>query len=77
MPISCCGSSARPMRFAQVPVADFHVAVTDTVTWLKDHKIDVILVGLRYARTMAHDLHYQAIRAAIDDIAKKEHVLQD
>ena len=61
---------------AQVPVADFFVAVTDTVTWLKDHKIDVILVGLRYTRSMAQDLHYQAIRTAIKEIAKKEHVLR-
>ena len=61
---------------AQVPVADFYVAVTETVAWLKDHKIDVILVGLRYTRTMAQDLHYQAIRTAIKEIAKKENVLR-
>ena len=60
--------------FAQVPVADFHVAVSETIAWLKEHKIDVILVGLRYARSMAKDLHYQAMRAAIDDIARKQMV---
>ena len=62
---------------AQVPVADFYVAVSETVAWLKEHKIDVILVGLRYVRSMAKDLHYQAIRAAIDDIAKKQMVLRN
>ena len=62
--------------FAQVPVADFHVAVSETIAWLKEHKIDVILVGLRYARSMAKDLHYQAMRAAIDDIARKQMVLR-
>ena len=46
------------------------------VGFLKEHKIDVILVGLRYVRSMASDLHYQAIRAAIDDIAKKQMVLR-
>ena len=61
---------------AQVPVADFYVAVSETIAWLKEHKIDVILVGLRYARSMAKDLHYQAIRAAIDDIAEKQMVLR-
>jgi lysophospholipase L1-like esterase len=61
---------------AQVPVADFYVAVGDAVTWLKEHKIDVILVGLRYTRSMAQDLHYQAIRTAIKEIAKKDHVLR-
>lgn len=61
---------------AQVPVADFYVTVTDTVDWLKEHKIDAILVGLRYAKSMAKDLHYQAIRAAIKEIAGKQNVLR-
>lgn len=61
---------------AQVPVADFYVAVTEAVTWLKEHKIDVILVGLRYTRSMAKDLHYQAIRAAIKEIGKDQRVLR-
>jgi lysophospholipase L1-like esterase len=61
---------------AQVPVADFYVAVTEAINWLKEHKIDVILVGLRYTRSMAQDLHYQAIRTAIKEIALKEHVLR-
>jgi acyl-CoA thioesterase I len=61
---------------AQVPVADFYVAVSQTLAWLKEHKIDVILVGLRYARSMSKDLHYQAIRTAIQEVAKKENVLR-
>lgn len=61
---------------AQVPVADFYLTVTDAVTWLKEHRIDVILVGLRYARSMTRDLHYQAIRTAIKDIAAKQNVLR-
>jgi hypothetical protein len=59
-----------------VPVADFYVAVSETVAWLKDRKIDVILVGLRYAHSMAGDLHYQAIRAAIQEVAKERKVLR-
>jgi lysophospholipase L1-like esterase len=65
-----------PDAFAHVPVADFYVAVSETVAWLKDRKIDVILVGLRYARSMAGDLHYQAIRAAIQEVAKERKVLR-
>jgi acyl-CoA thioesterase I len=61
---------------AHVPVADFQAVVSETVTWLKERKIDVILVGLRYARSMAKDPQYQAIRAAIQDIAKKQNVLR-
>jgi lysophospholipase L1-like esterase len=61
---------------AQVPVADFHVAVSQTIEWLKEHKVDVILVGLRYAHSMVRDLHYQAVRAAIQDIATTRNVLR-
>jgi lysophospholipase L1-like esterase len=61
---------------AQVPVADFYVTVTDAVTWLKEHKIDVILVGLRYSKAMSKDLQYQAFRAAIKEIANQQNVLR-
>ncbi len=61
---------------AQVPVADFHDAVSQAVAWLKEHKIDVILVGLRYTRSMAKDQHYQAVRASIQAIAKEQNVLR-
>jgi hypothetical protein len=61
---------------AQVPVADFYASVSDAVRWLKEHKVDVVLVGLRYARIMANDLHYQAIRKAIQELAKEHNVLR-
>jgi hypothetical protein len=61
---------------AQVPVADFYVTVTETVSWLKEHKIDVILVGVRYAKSMVKDLHYQAMRSAIKEIASQQNVLR-
>jgi lysophospholipase L1-like esterase len=61
---------------AQVPVADFHDTVKETLGWLKDHNVDVILIGLRYARSMVKDQHYQAIRAAIAEVAKEQRVLR-
>jgi hypothetical protein len=61
---------------AQVPVADFQEAVSQTVEWLKAHKVDVILVGLRYARSLAKDAHYQSMRVAIKEIAKTHNVLR-
>jgi lysophospholipase L1-like esterase len=61
---------------AQVPVADVYLTVSNTVQWLKEHKIDVILVGMRYARSMAQDLHYQAMRTAIQQVAKELNVLR-
>lgn len=62
--------------FAQVPVEDFTTAVTEAVKWLKEHRIDVILVGLRYAQSMARDPQYQAYRKAIQSIGKEQNVLR-
>jgi lysophospholipase L1-like esterase len=61
---------------AQVPVADVQEAVSQTVEWLKAHKVDVIIVGLRYARSLAKDAHYQAMRGAIKEVAKTQNVLR-
>jgi acyl-CoA thioesterase-1 len=61
---------------ARVPIVDFHHSVARTVTWLKDHKTDVILVGLRYARSMAQDAHYQTMRTAMRSVAKEHNVLR-
>lgn len=62
--------------FAQLPVEDFTSAVVEALKWLKDHKADVILVGLRYTQSMARDPQYQAIRKAIQAIAKEQNVLR-
>lgn len=61
---------------AQVPVDEFKAAVTDAVTWLKDHKTDVALIGMQYARRMADDPHYQAVRAAVQAVAREQAVLR-
>lgn len=61
---------------ARVAVEDFHAAVRQAVEWLKERRIDVILVGLRYTHSMARDQHYQAIREAIQIIAKEQSVLR-
>jgi acyl-CoA thioesterase I len=62
--------------FAQLPAADFHLLVSETLQWLKEHKTDVILVGMRYAHSMAKDPHYQAIRKIIQDVASEQNVLR-
>ena len=36
--------------FAQVPVEEFQETVGETVRWLKQHNVDVILVGLHYMK---------------------------
>ena len=61
---------------AQVPIDEFRDAVTRAVEWMKGHKIDVILVGLRYSRAMSRDKDYQATRQAIQQIAREQGVLR-
>lgn len=62
--------------FAQVPVETFQLAVSNSVRWLKSHKIDVILVGLHYMKQLAKDEHYQALRASLRRVANAENVLR-
>jgi lysophospholipase L1-like esterase len=61
---------------AHVPVDAFEQSVTGTVQWLKEHNVDVILVGLRYAKSLTKDPHYQAIRTTLSRIATAEKVLR-
>jgi acyl-CoA thioesterase-1 len=60
---------------ARVPVEDFEASVRDALRWLKAHDIDVVLVGLQYALSVAGDEYYTRIRAALRDLAESENVL--
>jgi acyl-CoA thioesterase-1 len=59
---------------AEVPVEAFAASVRSTLKWLKENQIDVILVGLHYMKQLATNAHYQAIRAALQEIAVAENV---
>ena len=59
-----------------MPVDEFKASVRDAVVWLKEHKIDVALIGMQYARRMATTPGYQAIRVAVREVAKDEAVLR-
>jgi lysophospholipase L1-like esterase len=61
---------------AHVPVDSFEASVAGTVRWLKEHNIDVILVGLHYRKQVAKDPHYQAIRQSLRRIATEQNVLR-
>lgn len=61
---------------AQVPVEELSATLSETIRWLRGHKIDVVLIGLHYARSMAKDPHYQAVRKALRDVARREQVLR-
>lgn len=59
---------------ARVPVEDFTATVRDTLRWLKEHEIDTVLVGLRYASSVSRDEHYGVVRAALKEVARAENV---
>ncbi len=61
---------------ARVPVDEFKAGVAKALGWLKGHNIDVILIGLRYARSMISDEHYQLTRTAVREVAKEQNVLR-
>ncbi len=62
--------------FAQVPVQEFETTLLDTVRWLKDHNVDVILIGLHYMKHLAKNEYYQAIRQSLNRVAQSESVLR-
>ena len=59
---------------ARVPAEDFERSVRETVSWLKEHAVDVILVGLQYSPKLATDENYAAIRGALRHAAAVENV---
>ena len=60
---------------AYVPLDEFQNTVEDTLGWLKEHKVDVVLVGLQYVDQMALDDNYRAVRDLLRKIAIKENVM--
>jgi acyl-CoA thioesterase-1 len=58
-----------------VPVERVEDVVTGTIRWLKEHRVDVVLVGLQYVSEMARDSHYQAIRLMLRRVAQQENVI--
>jgi acyl-CoA thioesterase I len=60
---------------AYVSVAHITSTVVETIRWLRDHKVDVILVGLQRVDGLAQNLHYIAVRDALRQIAARENVI--
>jgi lysophospholipase L1-like esterase len=60
---------------ARVPVEEFAGTIRSTIRWLKEHDVDVVLVGLQYTPSVARDEHYAAIRASLHRIAVSENVI--
>jgi acyl-CoA thioesterase-1 len=60
---------------ASVPADEFAATVKDQIAWLKDHKVDVVLVGLQFAKKMLRDAHYIEIRETLRRIAAQQKVI--
>lgn len=60
---------------AYVPLDDLEETIVDTVRWLKEHKVDVVLVGLQYVDLMEQDQNYRAVRELLRKIATQENVM--
>ncbi len=60
---------------AHVPLDQFETTVKSTVAWLKENKIDVVLVGLQYAPRFSKDQNYFAVRDLLLKLAADENIL--
>jgi lysophospholipase L1-like esterase len=60
---------------AYVPLDDLEDTIVDTIRWLKEHKVDVVLVGLQYVDPMEQDQNYRAVRELLRKIAAQEKVM--
>src|ERR671933_1022184 len=59
---------------AGVPVEAFKATVQSTIRWLKERRIDTVLIGLQYSPRLVQDGHHGAIRRALREIASAENV---
>ena len=60
---------------ANVPADEFAATVKEQIDWLKAHKVDVVLVGLQFAKRMLRDAHYIDIRETLRELAAQENVI--
>jgi acyl-CoA thioesterase I len=59
---------------ARVEVERFSSSLDETVTWLKSHNIDVVLVDPQYTASLARNEYYGQIVKAIEQVARKDRV---
>ena len=58
-----------------VPVEEFRTTIAETLDWLRQRNIDVVMVGLHYLRAMARDPHYQSVRKTLRETVEAKKVL--
>jgi len=60
---------------AYVPIDELRDTIVDTIRWLKEHKVDVVLVGLQFVHPHAQDDNYRTVRELIRSIAAQDRVI--
>lgn len=58
-----------PEILARVDAEEFTRSLDETVRWLREHDIDVVLVDPQYTESLAGDPSYRGIVAAIEAVA--------
>jgi lysophospholipase L1-like esterase len=58
-----------------VSIDSFKDCLKNTLTWLKDHKTDVVLIDPQYGAALIKDEHYEKVVAAIAEVARERRVL--
>jgi lysophospholipase L1-like esterase len=53
----------------------FKTCLSNTLGWLADNKIDVVLVDPQYGATLTQDSYYEQVVSAVADVAREKHVL--
>ncbi|MGE0698072.1 MAG: SGNH/GDSL hydrolase family protein [Hyphomicrobiaceae bacterium] len=61
---------------ALTPPAELKATLTGTVGWLKAHDVDVILIGLRYQRSLSKNAGFQQIRQSIREVVREQAILR-
>jgi acyl-CoA thioesterase I len=61
---------------ALTPANEFKQTLSRTVVWLRDHNVDVVLIGLKYQRSLATNEGFQKLRRAIRDVVREHAILR-
>jgi hypothetical protein len=61
---------------ALTPAEELKGTLSWAVRWLKAHNVDVVLIGLRYQRSLAKNEGFQSIRKAIRDVVREHGILR-
>ena len=62
--------------FSNIPQTEFEAELTATIGWLKEHNVDIVLVGLHFIRNLSADSYWQSIRHSVNKVAAMQKVLR-